>query len=196
MSLRRLWPSVLLAFLWFFPGVQPALLLAKHHKKASARAPHSPLPRNASACDVFVGSWVVDRDYPLYPSSDCPYIDPEFNCQLFGRPDSQYLKYRWQPSNCDLPRFDGQLFLSKMKGKSMMFVGDSLGLNEWQSLICMLNSAAPKARVQMSRRDPLSTFQFLVSLSPSSNYISALSVSSPLDFLPLELGIEKAEQIT
>ncbi|CAN6469891.1 unnamed protein product [Victoria cruziana] len=165
MSLRRLRPSALLAFvlLWLFqaPAVQPAVLLAKHYKKASARAHPSPLPHNSSACDIFAGSWTVDRSYPLYLSADCPYVDAEFNCQLFGRPDSQYLKYRWQPSNCDLPRFDGQLFLSRMKGKSMMFVGDSLGLNQWQSLICMLYSAAPQARVQMSRRDPLSTFQFL-----------------------------------
>ena len=57
------------------------------------------------SCNLFVGSWVFDESYPLYQSSHCPFIDPEFNCKLYGRPDSTYLKYRWKPASCDLPRY-------------------------------------------------------------------------------------------
>lgn len=64
---------------------------------------------------------------------------------------------------CD-GRFNGDEFLLNMKGKTLMFVGDSLGRNQWQSLICMLSSAAetPQAQTQLVSGDPLSTFTFLV----------------------------------
>ncbi|KAH9701771.1 protein PMR5 [Citrus sinensis] len=122
------------------------------------------LQANQSTCALFVGTWVRDDTYPMYQSPECPIIDSEFNCQMNGRPDSDYLKYRWQPLNCQLPRFNGLEFLVKMKGKTVMFVGDSLGLNQWESLICMIHAAAPRTRTHMTRGDPLSTFKFLVSL--------------------------------
>jgi len=50
-----------------------------------------------------------------------------------------------------------------MKGKTVMFVGDSLGRNQWQSLICMLSAAAPRTRTKLVTGDPLSVFRFLVS---------------------------------
>ncbi|KAJ6798622.1 protein PMR5 [Iris pallida] len=49
-----------------------------------------------------------------------------------------------------------------MRGKSVMFVGDdSLGRNQWESLVCMLNAAAPRSPTQFIRGDPLSTYKFL-----------------------------------
>ncbi|KAE8705615.1 Protein trichome birefringence-like 45 [Hibiscus syriacus] len=116
---------------------------------------------NQTTCALFSGSWVRDDTYPLYKYSDCPLIDAEFNCQMYGRPDSDYLKYRWQPHDCVLPRFNGLVFLSKMRGKHLMFVGDSLGRNQWESLICMISASAPKMQTRMSRGDPLSTFKFI-----------------------------------
>jgi len=65
-------------------------------------------------------------------------------------------------------RFNGVEFLLKMKGKSVMFVGDSLGRNQWQSLICMISAAAPNVETQLVRGDPLSTFTFMVSLEKIS----------------------------
>ncbi|TQD92138.1 hypothetical protein C1H46_022295 [Malus baccata] len=72
--------------------------------------PHRTAPMfqtNQSSCALFAGNWVQDDSYPMYQSSECPLIiDPEFNCQMYGRPDSDYLKYRWRPLNCELPRSD------------------------------------------------------------------------------------------
>ncbi|KAI3450385.1 hypothetical protein Pfo_007050 [Paulownia fortunei] len=116
---------------------------------------------NQSSCALFMGTWVRDETYPVYQYS-CPIIDPQFNCQMYGRPDTDYLKYRWQPANCQIPRFNGAEFLMRMRGKSVMFVGDSLGRNQWQSLICMISAGLPASSpTQIIRGDPLSTFKFL-----------------------------------
>ncbi|KZV29714.1 hypothetical protein F511_05808 [Dorcoceras hygrometricum] len=86
------------------------------------------------SCDLFKGSWILDDSYPLYDASQCPFSSIGLDCLKSGRPDKMYLKYRWKPLDCDYSRFDGKLFLEKMRGKKIMFVGDSLSANQWQSL--------------------------------------------------------------
>ncbi|CAA0373706.1 unnamed protein product [Arabidopsis thaliana] len=137
------------------------LVLLKQIESASANGSSLGLPPR-KFCNIYQGSWVYDKSYPLYDSKNCPFIERQFNCKSNGRPDSEYLKYRWQPSGCNLPRFNGLDFLGRiMKGKKLMFVGDSLSLNQWQSLTCLLHNAAPKAN-STSTRSPsgLSVFSF------------------------------------
>lgn len=60
-------------------------------------------------------------------------------------------------------RFNGEDLLMKLKGKRLMFVGDSLSLNQWQSLTCMLHIAVPHANYTLDRIGDLSKFTFPVS---------------------------------
>lgn len=92
-------------------------------------------------CDYFDGKWVWDESYPLYDSKDCSFIDGGFRCSENGRPDNFFTKWRWQPTKCNLPRFDAKVMLEKLRNKRLVFVGDSIGRNQWESLLCMLSSA-------------------------------------------------------
>lgn len=56
-------------------------------------------------CDMYEGSWVRDDSYPLYIAGSCPYIDEPFNCFRNGKSENLYEKYRWQPKNCNVPRY-------------------------------------------------------------------------------------------
>ncbi|KAL5998433.1 hypothetical protein ACLOJK_009373 [Asimina triloba] len=145
--------------------VQVMLLLLLLHLvsgKASNRRSSSRRGKAQSgSCDFYHGSWVIDASYPLYDSSTCSYISPEFDCQRYGRPDNNYLKYKWKPEACELPRFNGEDFLRLVRGKRMMFVGDSLSLNQWQSLLCMLHAAVPHADTSFVKKGDLSSLTFL-----------------------------------
>ncbi|CAL0303850.1 unnamed protein product [Lupinus luteus] len=114
----------------------------------------------AGTCNWFSGKWVYDASYPLYDPSSCPFIDPQFNCQKYGRPDKLYQKYKWTPFSCPLPRFNGLKFLERYRGKKVMFVGDSLSLNQFNSLACMLHAWVPKSRTTYGQRDALSSVTF------------------------------------
>jgi hypothetical protein len=78
---------------------------AAGEKSAAAAATRSSSrPRFSAACDISQGRWVYDESYPLYRAPDCPFLDPGFRCEQNGRPNLDYMKYRWQPHDCDLPR--------------------------------------------------------------------------------------------
>ncbi|KAK6163022.1 hypothetical protein DH2020_002863 [Rehmannia glutinosa] len=108
-------------------------------------------------CNVYEGKWVYDESYPLFNSRKCPFIRKEFDCIKYGRSDDQYLKYRWQPNDCDLPRFDGVEFMRILKGKKVIFTGDSISLNQWQSLTCLLYTASYGSNVTHEANESMST---------------------------------------
>ncbi|CAH8348789.1 unnamed protein product [Eruca vesicaria subsp. sativa] len=101
-------------------------------------------------CDIYDGNWVRvdDETMPYYPPGSCPYTDRDFNCHANKRPDDGYVKWKWQPNGCDIPRLNGTDFLEKLRGKKLVFVGDSLNRNMWESLVCILrHSLKDKKRV-------------------------------------------------
>ncbi|KAL6138190.1 hypothetical protein ACLB2K_063475 [Fragaria x ananassa] len=106
------------------------------------------LIKSLLSCDLFHGEWVEDDSYPLYEPGSCPLIDEQFNCIRNGRPDKDYQKFKWQPKDCTLPRLDASHMIELLRGKRLVFVGDSLNRNMWESLICILrNSAKDKSKV-------------------------------------------------
>ncbi|KAL9661972.1 hypothetical protein QQ045_019801 [Rhodiola kirilowii] len=141
-------------------------------------------------CNLYRGRWVYNESYPLYNVSACPFVLSQFKCVANGRPDQLYLKFEWMPKSCSLPRFDASRFLNEFKGKKIMFVGDSLSLNQWESLNCMLHSALPHTPYTLVRYDTLSTFTFLeynVSISFSRNaYLVDLTKYNSIRVLKLD----------
>lgn len=57
-------------------------------------------------------------------------------------------------------RFDGINFLNKVKGKKIMFVGDSVSLNQWESLLCLIHAAVPFSTILQETKDQISTVTF------------------------------------
>ncbi|XP_066345386.1 protein trichome birefringence-like 2 [Miscanthus floridulus] len=97
-------------------------------------------------CDVFSGRWVRDESYGFYPPKSCALIDDDFNCHKNGRPDSDFLRWRWQPHGCDIPRLNAAEFLERLRGQRIIFVGDSLNRNMWESLVCILRRGVRNKR--------------------------------------------------
>ncbi|XP_044461106.1 protein trichome birefringence-like 33 [Mangifera indica] len=115
--------------------------------------------KTEEGCDVFSGRWVRDESTrPLYEESECPYIQPQLTCQEHGRPDRDYQYWRWQPHGCDLPSFNATLMLETLRGKRMMFVGDSLNRGQYVSMVCLLNRNIPEHAKSMETYGSLNVF--------------------------------------
>lgn len=90
-------------------------------------------------CDIFAGEWVPNPAGPAYINETCQFIEEHQNCMKNGRPDSEYLYWRWSPKNCELPQFNAMRFLEMMENKTWAFIGDSITRNHVQSMVCMLS---------------------------------------------------------
>ncbi|GFZ15065.1 similar to TRICHOME BIREFRINGENCE-LIKE 33 [Actinidia rufa] len=109
--------------------------------------------------DVFSGKWVWDEEnHPLYEESECPYIQPQLTCQEHGRPEKDYQFWRWQPHGCSLPSFNATLMLETLRGKRMMFVGDSLNRGQYVSMVCLLHRLLPEESKSMKTNGSLTIF--------------------------------------
>ncbi|XVF62498.1 hypothetical protein PTKIN_Ptkin09bG0012800 [Pterospermum kingtungense] len=103
--------------------------------------------KDLGSCDIFNGHWVLDDSVdPVYKPGSCPYVEDSFNCFKNGRVDVSYLRYRWKPFDCQIPRFDGRKMLEMLRGKRLVFVGDSLDRNMWESLVCALRESLKDKR--------------------------------------------------
>ncbi|XP_074588041.1 protein trichome birefringence-like 28 [Curcuma longa] len=97
-------------------------------------------------CDLSDGDWVFDESYPPYREDRCEFLSKQVSCLQNGRPDSKYQKWRWQPKNCSLPRFDARRMLEWLRGKRMLFIGDSINRNQWESMVCLMQMVVPRGR--------------------------------------------------
>ncbi|KAL7107971.1 hypothetical protein ACP275_06G087400 [Erythranthe tilingii] len=109
-------------------------------------------------CDFTKGKWVSDQTYPLYSAATCPYLSSAVSCRRNGRPDSDYENFKWVPDSCSIPRFDALDFLGKMRRKRIMLVGDSIMRNQWESLVCLVQSVVPTSRKTVIYNGPTMAF--------------------------------------
>ncbi|KAK9159106.1 hypothetical protein Scep_005680 [Stephania cephalantha] len=111
-------------------------------------------------CRVDRGKWVFNSSFkPLYSDRTCGYLERQVACVKNGRPDSDYRHWEWKPDECILPRFDPKLALEKLRGKRLMFVGDSLQRGQWESFVCMVEFMIPTEEKSMKRGHVHSVFK-------------------------------------
>ncbi|XP_059631660.1 protein trichome berefringence-like 7 [Cornus florida] len=126
-------------YLYAFPSFRPVI-----HNNDGYGIPQS--ADSNGECDLFDGRWVADENYPLYNASGCPFVEQGFDCSANRRRDTGYLKWRWKPKNCELLRFDVRAILEMLRGKRVVFVGDSLSRTQWESMICLLMTGVEDKR--------------------------------------------------
>ncbi|CAH8351097.1 unnamed protein product [Eruca vesicaria subsp. sativa] len=120
---------------------------------------------SSSKCDLFTGEWIPDPSGPLYTNLSCHHIQDFQNCMLNGRPDVNYLFWRWKPSGCDLPKFNPSQFLERVRNKWWAFIGDSIASNHVQSLICILSQVEEMVEIYHDKEFRSKVWRF-----PSHNF--------------------------
>ncbi|GJN35197.1 hypothetical protein PR202_gb23944 [Eleusine coracana subsp. coracana] len=108
----------------------------------------------ANNCDYSDGRWVRD-DAAVTTAyrEDCPFLDPGFRCMQNGRSDSSF-------------RFNATEMLERSRNGRIVFAGDSIGRNQWESMLCMLADAVPAgaSRVYEQSGKPMSRHKGYLSM--------------------------------
>ncbi|MED6188107.1 hypothetical protein PIB30_082895 [Stylosanthes scabra] len=108
---------------------------------SSSSSNSKPQHKEENKCDLFKGHWVpaLEGESSYYTNSSCRTIPDSKNCFRHGRMDTDFLKWKWRPHQCELPRFNPTSFLNIVRGKKMAFIGDSVSRNHMESLLCLLS---------------------------------------------------------
>ncbi|PRQ41230.1 putative PMR5 domain, PC-Esterase [Rosa chinensis] len=111
-------------------------------------------------CDLFNGDWIFEPvTHPLYKEDECEFLTAQVTCMMNGRRNSMYQHWRWQPRDCNLPKFNARLLLEKLRNKRLVFVGDSLNRNQRESIICFAQSVISPGRKSLVTNGSLSVFR-------------------------------------
>ncbi|XP_047180121.1 protein trichome birefringence-like 16 [Vigna umbellata] len=103
----------------------------------------------SKVCNYARGKWVPDNNRPLYSGFGCKqWLSTMWACRLMQRTDFEYERLRWQPKDCQMEEFEGSKFLRRMQNKTLAFVGDSLGRQQFQSLMCMISGGKDELHVE------------------------------------------------
>ncbi|KAH7685924.1 PC-Esterase protein [Dioscorea alata] len=102
-------------------------------------------------CDLSVGKWIPKPEGPTYTDETCDYMASYTNCLKNGRPNRDFLYWKWQPTGCDSPPFDPLKFLNAMRNKSFALVGDSIFRNHARSLLCLISPVAKPQEIYHDR---------------------------------------------
>ncbi|EEC83878.1 hypothetical protein OsI_29877 [Oryza sativa Indica Group] len=139
----------------FFRSPPPRLI--------NSRVPH---PSDASDCIFSDGKWVRDAAAVTAYREDCPFLDPGFQCISNGRSNSSFRYWRWQPHGCQLPKFNATDMLERSRNGRIVFAGDSIGRNQWESMVCMLAASVPagKSRIYEQSGKPISRHKGYLSM--------------------------------
>ncbi|KAK4782627.1 hypothetical protein SAY86_007001 [Trapa natans] len=140
-------------------------------------------PPAVEECDIFNGEWVLDNlTRPLYEENECNLLSTQVTCLRNGRKDSLYQKWRWQPRDCSLPKFEAKLLLEKLRNKRLLYAGDSLNRNQWESMLCLVQSAvSPDRRSMKLSGSSLAIFHFTDYNATIEYYWAPFLVESNVD---------------
>ncbi|CAH9106403.1 unnamed protein product [Cuscuta epithymum] len=99
-------------------------------------------------CNFAKGKWIKDDSRPLYSGNACKqWLSSMWACRLTQRTDFEYEKLRWKPNDCNMEEFTGPNFFKRMENKTLAFIGDSLGRQQFQSLMCMITGGEERPDV-------------------------------------------------
>ncbi|XP_050227485.1 protein trichome birefringence-like 8 [Mercurialis annua] len=123
-------------------------------------------PISNEICDYSNGRWVRDENYKLQSYDEtCPFLDPGFRCRQCGRKDVEYRNWRWQPEGCDIPRFDATDLLERSRNGRIVFAGDSIERNQWESFLCLLSQGiSDKSTIFEERGIPITKHKGFLSM--------------------------------
>ncbi|CAI5934798.1 unnamed protein product [Closterium sp. NIES-65] len=143
-------------------------------QQSEPKKPFEPKPERETAvspsttCDLSVGSWVANPSrQPQYTGESCKSLSRAFNCQRNGRVNMRYLQYEWRSPGCRIERFDASAFLEHMRNKVFLVVGDSVSMNFFGALQCLLETATPTKVSPVHATFPSSTLIFLPACPPN-----------------------------
>ncbi|KAK4751965.1 hypothetical protein SAY87_020763 [Trapa incisa] len=131
--------AITLAYLLVLPRFQSQTQIHRTYEVQNSSG-------SPNECNLFEGGWIRDESYPIYNASGCPFSEQGFDCLSNGRKDRGFMKWRWKPKHCDIPQFNAHRILEYLRGKRVVFVGDSLSRTQWESFICMLMTGVQDKR--------------------------------------------------